>query len=214
MITTRFRDIVNNLHEYTYHILGCGAIGSSTATQLVRMGGEDFVLYDMDTVEEVNVGCSQYIGTDIGLNKTDALDQHIHSINPDVCVTKLNKAFDEFYYTGNNDIAILGFDSMSARLHAVQTMCSTKQKPILIIDGRMGAEHYQQYILPKPTLKQYMEHWYSDEQGDEEPCNAKATSYCSNMSGSFIVNSIRKYVTKQPYDKKIIFNFPTLFLGK
>ena len=50
MITTRFRDIVNNLHEYTYHILGCGAIGSSTATQLVRMGGEDFVLYDMDTV--------------------------------------------------------------------------------------------------------------------------------------------------------------------
>ena len=50
LITTRFRDIVSNMNEYTYHILGCGAIGSSVATQLARMGGENFVLYDMDTV--------------------------------------------------------------------------------------------------------------------------------------------------------------------
>ena len=214
MITTRFRDIVSNLHEYTYHILGCGAIGSSTATQLVRMGGENFVLYDMDTVEEVNVGCSQYIIPDIGLNKTDALDQHLHSINPDVNVIKLNKEFDEFYYTGDNDIAILGFDSMSVRLDAVQTMCKTKQKPILIIDGRMGAEQFQQYMIDKPTEAKYRKIWYSDEEGSPEPCTSKATSYCSNMSGSFIVNSIRKYVTKQPYNEKIIFNFPTLFLGK
>ena len=179
MITTRFRDIVSNLHEYTYHILGCGAIGTSTATQLVRMGGENF-----------------------------------HSINPDVNVIKLNKEFDEFYYTGDNDIAILGFDSMSVRLDAVQTMCKTKQKPILIIDGRMGAEQFQQYMIDKPTEAKYKQVWYSDEEGSPEPCTSKATSYCSNMSGSFIVNSIRKYVTKQPYDKKIIFNFPTLFLGK
>jgi len=214
MITTRFQDIVSNLHEFTYHILGCGAIGSSTAIQLARMGGEKFVLYDMDKVEDVNIGCSQYISTDIGLNKVDALDQHIHSISTNVNVIKINGLFEEFWYTNENDIAILGFDSMGARLNAVQIMCKTKQKPILIIDGRMGAEQFQQYVIKNPTVDKYKKTWYSDEDGTPEPCTSKATSYCSNMSGSFIVNAIRKYATNQPYDKEIIFNFPTMFLGK
>ena len=80
--------------------------------------------------------------------------------------------------------------------------------------ARMGAEHYQQYILPKPTLQQYMKHWYSDEQGDEEPCNAKATSYCSNMSGSFIANSVRKFITDAPLNGNFSFHFPTMMLNK
>ena len=117
-------------------------------------------------------------------------------------------------YLNKNDIAILGFDSMWARLNAVQIMCRTQQKPMLIIDGRMGSEQFQQYMIDKPTVDKYKKTWYSDEEGSPEPCTSKATSYCSNMSGSFIVNSIRKYVTNQPYDKEIIFSFPTLFLGK
>ena len=214
MITTRFRDIVNNMNEYTYHILGCGAIGSSVATQLARMGGEDFVLYDMDTVEEVNVGCSQYILNDIGKQKVWALNDHIKNISEDAMCHPEHGEFTDFLYMGKNDIAILGFDSMWARLKAVEVMCKTKQKPILIIDGRMGAEQFQQYMIDKPTVDKYKKTWYSDEEGSPEPCTSKATSYCSNMSGSFIVNSIRKYITKQPYDKEIIFNFPSMFLGK
>ena len=33
-VTMRFEDIVNNMNEYTFHMLGCGAIGSSAAIQL------------------------------------------------------------------------------------------------------------------------------------------------------------------------------------
>ena len=214
MITERFKDIVSNMNEYTYHILGCGAIGSSVATQLARMGGEDFVLYDMDTVEEVNVGCSQYILNDIGKQKVWALNDHIKNISEDAICHPEHGEFTDFLYMGKNDIAILGFDSMWARLKAVEVMCKTKQKPILIIDGRMGAEQFQQYIIDKPTVDKYKKTWYSDEDGDPEPCTSKATSYCSNMSGSFIVNAIRKYITGQPYEKEIVFSFPTMFLGK
>ena len=78
----------------------------------------------------------------------------------------------------------------------------------------MGAEHYQQYVLLKPTLKAYKQIWYSDEEGSEEPCNMKATSYCSNMSGSFIANAIRKIVSKQPYEEFISFHFPTMTIEK
>jgi len=87
-----------------------------------------------------------------------------------------------------------------------------RRKPDYIIDGRMGAEHYQQYVIKNPTLKKYLNTWYSDEDGSSEPCNAKATSYCSNMSGSFICNSIRKILTEQPYNKEISFFFPTMTL--
>ena len=78
----------------------------------------------------------------------------------------------------------------------------------------MGAEHYQQYVLLKPTLQAYKQIWYSDEEGSEEPCNMKATSYCSNMSGSFIANAIRKIVTKQPYEEFTSFHFPTMTIEK
>ena len=65
----RYSGIVNNMDEYSYHILGCGAIGSSTAIQLARMGSEKFHLYDYDKVEEPNIGLAQYTYKDIGKPK-------------------------------------------------------------------------------------------------------------------------------------------------
>ena len=50
MIGQRYEGIVNNFDDYAYHILGCGAIGSSAALQLVRMGAKCIKLYDRDIV--------------------------------------------------------------------------------------------------------------------------------------------------------------------
>ena len=72
-------------------MLGCGAIGSSAATQLARTGASKFCLYDMDKVEEHNIGVSQYTFNDIGKIKVDALEEHILSINPDARVYKFNE---------------------------------------------------------------------------------------------------------------------------
>ena len=104
---------------------------------------------------------------------------------------------------------------MKSRLEAVEDICSNKStKPFMLIDGRMGGEHYQQYLFKDVTLNKYMKTWYSDEDGDSEPCNVKATTYCSNMAGSFIVNAIRKVVTESPYETSLTFNFPTMTLQK
>ena len=211
MIGERYAGIVDNIGDYTYHILGCGAIGSSAAIQLVRMGAIEFVLYDFDKVEPENVGVSQYTNNDIGIYKVDALKKHIRRINDSATVLTLAERFEEFHPSNNEDIIVLGFDSMSARLDAVKSIVK-KGKPYALIDGRMGAEHYQQYSFKLPDLKAYMKTWYNDLAGDPEPCNAKATSYCSNMSGSFIVNTVRKMITNQPYDGEFAFNFPTMML--
>jgi len=213
-LSSRYSKLMNNFHEYSFHILGCGAIGSSAAMQLARSGATTFFLYDMDKVEELNIGVSQYDIRHVGIQKVKALGYILEDINPNCKIECIDGEFKEYYYNGNKDIAILAFDTMNVRMEAVKILCASKQKPICIIDGRMGAEHYQQYIIPKPDVNKYEKIWYSDDDMSTDPCNAKATSYCSNMSGSFIANAVRKFVTGQPFNGNFSFNFPTMMMSK
>ena len=213
-LSSRYSNLMNNFHEYSFHVLGCGAIGSSAAIQLARSGATKFFLYDMDKVETVNIGVSQYDIRHVGCKKVDALKEIITQINKHVDISTVHGEFKEYWYNGKKDIAILGFDTMNVRMEAVKVLCANKQKPLCIIDGRMGAEHYQQYIIPKPDIDKYEKIWYSDDDMSTDPCNAKATSYCSNMSGSFIANAVRKFVTGQPFNGNFSFNFPTMMMNK
>jgi len=213
-ITQRFEGLFTNVGEYVYHVLGCGAIGSSAAIQLARMGAKDFLLYDFDKVSVENIGVSNYVLKDINKPKVEALQSHILSISPDSKIMIDNGRFETFEDTGPKSVMILAFDSMSSRKQAAQAALSTRIKPWLLIDGRMGAEHYQQYTFINPTLGAYMKTWYDDESGDPEPCNAKATSYCSSMSGSFIANQISKAITHGNVNKEFFFNFPAFTLAQ
>ena len=214
-INMRSRGLVDNLNEYNFHILGCGAIGSAAALQLVRMGATNFCLYDNDKVDTGNIGVSQYNQFDIDHYKVDMLKSKLKDINDEIEVTYDDRMFSNYIYLNNNDIIILGFDSMKSRMEAVEALTTWKySKPFALIDGRMGAEHYQQYVLLKPTLEAYKMIWYSDEEGSVEPCNMKATSYCSNMSGSFIANAVRKIVKSMPYEEFLSFHFPTMTIDK
>ena len=127
-LSSRYSGIINNLHEYSFHILGCGAIGSSAATQLARSGAMQFFLYDMDKVENVNVGVSQYNICHVGKDKVDALASLILDINERAEVTFKNSEFNEYYYNGDKDIAILAFDTMNVRLEAVKILCADNKK--------------------------------------------------------------------------------------
>ena len=109
-ITARSEGLVDNLHLYSFHILGCGAIGSSAAMQLARMGATSFYLYAMDIVEDVNIGVSQYNRKHLAMSKVDALEEIIQEINIKALVDPVMGLFTEYYYSGPNDIAILGYE--------------------------------------------------------------------------------------------------------
>jgi len=213
--TSRFEDIFNNFDNFHFHILGCGAIGSSAATQIARSGGEKFTLYDNDKVSNANIGVSQYTHSSIGKHKVDVLRDYLYDICEDPVIIEVKEKFmdNSQYIPHGNDVIVLGFDNMSSRLQAVEIACSVKRlKPVILVDGRMGAQTYQQYVFKKPSLENYKDCWYDDHSADEEPCTAKATSYCSNMAGSFITNAISKIATKQSYEKEILFHFPSMTL--
>jgi len=213
MLNLRYSGIVDNYNFLWYHILGCGAIGSNTAIQIAKMGGKNFTLYDYDTVGIENVAISHFTLNDIDSYKVDALANHLLNVNNDINVRTINEKFTRYSPEGD-DCIILGFDNMEGRREVVEdTMKFPKrERPKILIDARMGAEMFQLYVFENPTLKEYLKHWYSDEEGSDEPCTAKATSYCANMSGSFISNAIKKILTEQPYYTETMFHFPSLML--
>ena len=214
-INERSSGLIEDFTGKIFHILGCGAIGSSAATQLARMGAMEFVLYDLDKVEVQNVGVSHYIYQDIEKPKVVALHEHLKHINPEIRAMEQFGRFSKFIKPlGEGDIVILGFDSMESRLDGAKAALKRPNKPYLLIDGRMGAEEYHQFTLKNPTLKQYRDTWYSDNNAEDEPCNAKATSYCSNMSGAFIANAVKKTLNNEPCPQQFFFTFPGLVLGK
>ncbi|MBR9675571.1 HesA/MoeB/ThiF family protein [Candidatus Woesearchaeota archaeon] len=66
-------------------IVGCGALGSSSAEILTRAGIKEIVLIDPDIVEENNLQRqSLYTQEDISKPKVDALKSHLEKINGDV----------------------------------------------------------------------------------------------------------------------------------
>lgn len=66
------------------HIIGCGAVGSTVAENLVRFGLTNITLYDFDTVEAHNIANQMFRTIDIGKPKTQALVEILTEINPEL----------------------------------------------------------------------------------------------------------------------------------
>lgn len=75
------------------HIIGTGAIGSTLAENLVRVGFDKFHLYDFDKVAEKNLANQMFDYEDIGLFKIEAVSQHMKAINPELDIVLHPKGF-------------------------------------------------------------------------------------------------------------------------
>ena len=66
------------------HIIGCGAIGSTVAEMLTRMGVPELTIYDMDIVTPHNLTNQEFFHRHIGRLKTKCLAEILKEINPDI----------------------------------------------------------------------------------------------------------------------------------
>lgn len=68
------------------HIIGCGAVGSTIAEQLARLGIKSVHLYDFDIVSSHNITNQMFLDKHIGQLKILALEDILKSINPNMTV--------------------------------------------------------------------------------------------------------------------------------
>ena len=124
------------------HIIGCGAIGSTIATMLTRMGVQELHLYDFDTVEMKNICNQEYFDCQVGTSKLDAMEEILHAINPNI---KLN-IHPEGWKEGDrlNGYVFLCVDSIDTRRAIVEDNVSNRYCRA-VFDFRMrltDAQHY------------------------------------------------------------------------
>ena len=203
----RYRDIFN-ISDKPIHILGCGAVGSNAALALVRMGGNRFILYDMDEVSDENIGVSAYLPEHIKKTKVEALADMLKTIEPDI---EVESRHGEFTVAGfkprGDDHVLVSFDSMETRMEVAKAVCNFSVS--LFVDSRMGAETLQMYSFENPTLEQYKAYWYPDKDADEEPCTRKATFYCAVVAGAYAASMVRKSIMNQPIAESLILDLMT-----
>lgn len=87
-------DVQARIRQTRLLIAGCG-IGSSPAICAARMGFQNFVLVDGDTVEPHNLNRQFYEFADVGRPKVEALRDMILRINPQARVEAVNAYLDE-----------------------------------------------------------------------------------------------------------------------
>jgi molybdopterin/thiamine biosynthesis adenylyltransferase len=125
------------------HIIGCGAVGSTVAENLVRLGLTDIALYDFDTVEAHNVANQMYRDTDIGLMKVVALKNMLVEINPAIAVSI--KTHEVGYKAQPlSGFVFLCLDNIETRREIVQRH-ENNEYVKAIFDFRMRLEDGQHY---------------------------------------------------------------------
>lgn len=124
------------------HIIGCGAIGSTLAFFLAKLGLTKFVLWDDDVVESKNVANQMYGFNDIDKPKTEALKGILTNINPDI---EQDIELRGFYTDEQLDgYVFMAVDNIDVR-KAIVTKNKYNMGVIAMFDFRMRLEDAQHY---------------------------------------------------------------------
>lgn len=121
-------------------IIGIGAMGSRLAELLARLGVPKIHIWDMDIVEDKNIANQVYFHHQIGMKKTDALEEILKDINPSIKVVKHDKYTSEAL----SGYIFLAVDSIETRYNiAKANEMNTNIKAMF--DTRMRLEDAQSY---------------------------------------------------------------------
>ena len=139
-------------------IAGVGGLGMVAADLLARCGIGTLYLFDMDTVEIVNLNRVGFQLKDIGRPKVEVVAEHIKEINADVNVVPHH---GDIMYLENEDIfedgvkksdaVLMGVDNVPARLFINQKCVNNE---VLLMDGgatRSALFGHVQPIIPGKT---------------------------------------------------------------
>ena len=203
-------DPINDL-EGAIHIVGIGAMGSRVAELLVRLGIQRIHIWDFDTVEDKNITNQLYLHHQIGMKKTDALEEIIKDINPQCEVRKHDK-WEGHTLSG---YVFLCVDSIELR-YQIAMNCKDNTKIKGMFDTRMRLEDAQSYAADWTNETQKKMFISSMEFTDAEAKNATPVSACGTTlsvastvvsTAAFTVSNFINLIRKSKC-KSMIFTHP------
>lgn len=144
-------EAVRKLAASSVIVFGIGGVGGAVVEALARGGVGKIALVDKDKVDVTNIN-RQLIATDktIGMNKTDAAEERLLSINPDLKIEKYNM----FYLPENADEVDLGkydfvvdaIDNVTAKIELI-VRAQKAGIPVVSSMGTGNKIHPEQLML-------------------------------------------------------------------
>lgn len=168
---------------------GAGGIGSWLAFFLGRQECS-IALFDMDNIDETNLGGQLYSLEDIGQNKAEVVARKIKNYSGNDSI----QVFGEYSKDSLMDnIAFSAFDNMKARALMFENWAKNPDREIFI-DGRMLAEIGQIYCCIKGKEDEYRKTLFADSESAPEMCSYKATSHCGAIIAGLMVSAFNNYI--------------------
>lgn len=123
------------LHNASVMIIGCGALGSYSAEQLLRAGIKSLILIDHDVVEETNLQRQAlYTASDAkaARPKVFAAKEHLLEIDPSANIQAINAYFDQALFENFDpvDLVLDCTDNFQVR-HLINEYCYHYQLPFV-----------------------------------------------------------------------------------
>lgn len=149
------KSFIEKAAEKRVIIFGIGGVGSWCAESLVRSGIRKLTIVDSDRVCVTNVNRQLMATTKtVGKVKTEVLKDRLLEINPTAEITALQKIYSpetsELFELETYDFIIDGIDSLSNKVHLIQTATKTNA----VFFSSMGAA-----LKMDPTRIKVAEFW-------------------------------------------------------
>jgi hypothetical protein len=170
--------------EEEIHIIGCGAIGSTLAEMLTRMGVGHINLYDFDFVNPHNIANQMFNESHINMNKEEALCQILHQINPQ----QLKTIHGEYTEQRLSGYVFLCVDNIDLRRKIIDDN-KYNQTIKAVFDFRMRLTDAQHYAADWKNYKQIEELLKTMQFTHEEAKTATPTNACGTTMN--IITTVR-----------------------
>lgn len=182
--------------SYNIVVGGAGTIGSNIVPLLARLG-HNIYLYDMDTVEEHNLGVQLFTNDRIGEPKVNAVMILTYELS-----SKSIYPFNEEYTSNSmaSNVMISAFDNMNARKIMFDNWVEYVNDPdniteqCIFIDGRMDFTQFQVYLVTKDNIEKYRETLFDDNAVDTIPCSLKTTPFIGPMIAGLMSAGLCNFV--------------------
>lgn len=191
------------------HIIGCGAVGSTIAEQMARLGIKKIHLYDFDVVSTHNITNQMFFERQIGQEKIIALSDILTMINPNIEIIKHRTGWKE-------DMPLSGYvflavDNIDTRKEIVRNnLFNTNIKAMF--DTRMRLTDAQAFAAKwTPEGKKFLQDTMNFTR--EEAANSTPVSACGTTLSvtptvriicSYVVANLINVLLEKPITKTIL----------
>lgn len=189
----RFSDADWYNTDFDVTVGGAGSIGSWLLLFLSRIGYSIY-LYEMDIVDETNMGGQFYSKDDFGKTKQESIRAAIakYALHQDI------ESMGE-YKPGSmvSNIVFSCFDNMEARKNMFEQWKESHDSEDIsvFVDGRLTAESFQMYIVTPERIEAYEKTLFDDGDIEDLPCSYKSTSHIAAMLASQMTNAMTNAVS-------------------